>query len=126
MDEFPGLKYKVAHSIRKDGFTANINFIDEPFSDPLDDYVSTNLKGMNNVFVDLIVMSQDEFLTNEGERGIKLVTENTQNVGRLRQTFYFLSTGDRGFVITYSRLPDSGVANDDLVDKSIKTFRIEQ
>ena len=124
--EFPGAKYKMVKGKEEAGFSPNLNFVDETYTGSLDSYVSANLEAINNYFVNVNIISQENFKTNDGEIIIKVVTENTQNEKRLHQTFYFFDGGNKKFVITYTRLPDTGEEYDILIDQSVKTFRIEK
>ncbi len=124
--EFPGLKYKIARGVPTGDFAPNINFVDEAFSGSLDDYVTASLNAISQFFKDEYFISQEEFMTNEGQRSVKVIIENTQNGIELIQVFYFFDAGTKKFVVTYSRSADNGQENDILVDQSMKTFRIEK
>lgn len=125
--DFPGSKYKPAYGTRKDDFAPNINFVDESFSASLDEYVSANLEAMKKFFKDFKVIKQEEdFFTSKGERGIKIITENTQSEKKLRQVFYFFDARNKKIVVTYSRLAIKGQENDILADQSMQTFRVEK
>jgi hypothetical protein len=126
--ELPGLKYKIASGIPTDDFAPNLNFVDEAFSGSLDDYVVANIAIIEelDLFKDVKVVGQEDFLTDEGTRGVKVTIEDTQHDIELYQVFYFFDSGARKFVVTYTRLADKGQANDVLVDQSVRTFRIEE
>lgn len=125
--EFPGLEYKVAGGIRSDRFTPNINVVDVPYGGPLDEeFVEANIETMRRIFHGFRIVAWDDFRTDEGEHGIRLVTEQRIADGtKLRQTQYLFDGGSRKIVVTCSRLADKQQAVDAACDESMKTFRIE-
>lgn len=124
--ELPGIKYKLAFGPQiGENFTVNINVVDETYEGSLDDYVSANLSAMGQAFTDFKLVNQEDFSTDQGERGIKISQENVQSEQRLRQHQYFFESGNRKYVVTYTRLVDKGGEFDSLVDLSMKTFQGE-
>jgi len=124
--EYPGLKYKIATGARTNDFAPNFNIIEETFIGTLDDYASANLESLRHMFTDFEIISQEKSETNAGDIYIKVVAEDTQDEKRLRQTAYFFAYSDTKFVITYTRLSNTGEENDILVEQSMKTFRVEK
>jgi len=124
--EWPGLKYKIASGAPIGDFAPNLNFVDEAFSGSLDDYVAANIATVKEAFQDVRVISQEDFFTDEGERGVKVVIENTQHDTEFYQAFYIFDAGEKKIAATYTRLADQGQENDALVDQSMRTFRIEK
>jgi hypothetical protein len=122
--EFPGLKYRISHGQPESGFAPNINVVDEDYSGSLPAYVDANLLSMEEMFVGFEVLSRSDLTTEDGQAAIKLVTETEQQGRRLRQTFYFLGSGDTKYVVTCSALAESAAALDSLFDTSVATFRI--
>lgn len=123
--EWPGLEYQIAIGAPIEDFAPNLNFVDEAFSGSLDDYVVATIEILKEVLQARII-SQEDFFTDEGERGVKVVTENTQHDAEFYQVFYIFDAGEKKIVATYTRPADQGQENDALVDQSMKTFRIEE
>jgi hypothetical protein len=124
--EIPGMKYKIALGTRLEGFSPNINVIDEAFNGSVEDYANASLKQIEALFENFKKLDKSIFITNSGLKGIKLVTEATQQKKYLRQTFYFFK-GKAGkmFVITCSVLAKQGGLFSGIFDKSIKTFEVK-
>lgn len=123
--EFPGVKYRVVFGPRSDGFAPNINVVDEDFLGSLSDYVDANLNIMRTVFARFTILSRERFLTEDGVAGEKVVTENVQQDKELRQTFFFLTSGSKKFVVTCSSLSKDGKAFDQTFEKSLESFRFD-
>jgi hypothetical protein len=126
MAELPGFKYKIARGTPTGDFAPNMNVVDEAFSGSLGDYVAASIAFIEGLFEDVRVVSQEDFFTDEGERGIKVVIEDTQHDVKLYQVFYVFDAGEKKIIVTYTRLADQGQEYDALVDQSMKTFRIEE
>lgn len=124
--EFPGMKYKIAHGVATGNFAPNLNFVDEAYSGSLDSYVDASVSSITQVVPDATIVNLEGITTNDGQRCLKVIIEDTQSGIKLNQVFYFLDAGTRKFVATYSRLANSGQENDVLVDQSMKTFRVEE
>lgn len=124
VSEFPGLKYKVAFGPRENEFTPNINVVDEAFPGTLAAYVEANLKNMQNFFVNLTILAREEFITFDNNTAVKLITENEQQRHRLRQTFFFIGSGKRMYVITCSSIAEDGDRFDNIFDDCVRTFRM--
>lgn len=122
--EFPGLKYRISHGPRENEFAPNINVVDEAFSGTLATYVDANLQNMEKVFVNLKVLSREDFKTQDNEAAVKVVTENEQQGRMLRQTFFFIGSGNRRYVVTCTALADGGDKFDTAFAESVKTFRM--
>ncbi len=122
--EFPGLKYRISHGPRENEFAPNINVVDEAFSGTLATYVDANLQNMEKVFVNLKVLSREDFKTQDNEAAVKVVTENDQQGRMLRQTFFFIGSGNRKYVITCTALADGGAKFDSSFAESVETFRM--
>jgi len=125
VDEYPGLKYMIVLAGQIGNFNPNINFLDETYSGTMEEYVSLNLDAIVQVFEEASIISQEEFSTNEGLQGFKVVIENYQEGLQLIQIFYFFEAGDTKYIATYTRSADQIEALDILVDQCMKTFRFE-
>ena len=123
---YPNLKYMVARGPLLGSFPIYISFVDEASSSSLDDYVAESLSALTQANENAKIISQEEFITNAAQRGVKAIFENKQLDIQLIQVFYFFDTGAMKFVATYSRTANIGQENDILVDQCTKTFRIEQ
>jgi Tol biopolymer transport system component len=124
VSQAPGFDYKVAAGPKSGDFVPNLFFFINPsHSGSLDEFISGNLEHNRSILENLEVISQEDFLTSEGKRGVKVIDENTQRNIRVRQTSYYFEAGARKFVATYTRLADKGQNNDALIDQSMKTFR---
>ncbi|MBN1149346.1 MAG: SUMF1/EgtB/PvdO family nonheme iron enzyme [Anaerolineales bacterium] len=122
--EVPDFDYQVAYGTQAGGFIPNLYFfVNKTHRGSLDEYVAESLGHSVTTLTDIKIISQEDFLTDEGERGVKVIMESTQRNTRLRQAEYFFDDGVNKFVATYTRLSDKGQNNDALVDQSMKTFR---
>jgi hypothetical protein len=120
---FPGLKYKVALAPAVDGFSSNLNLVDEAFGGDLEHYVAANLASMKPVFPGFQILGQGAFTTAHQLEGYRVVTTSLQQNRRLRQVFYFMPGGrDHYFVITCSTLAANQGALDAGFDESVRTF----
>jgi hypothetical protein len=122
--ELPGLKYRISHGPAEKKFAPNINVVDEVFSGELATYVDANLQNMERLFVNMKVLSREDLKTYDKESGIKIVTENEQQGRMLRQTFFFIGSGNRKYVVTCSAIADGGAKFDAAFSESLKTFRM--
>jgi hypothetical protein len=118
------LKYRISHGPRENEFAPNINVVDEAFSGTLATYVDANLQNMEKVFVNLKVLSREDFRTQDNEAAVKVVTENEQQGRMLRQTFFFIGSGNRKYVVTCTALADGGAKFDAAFAGSVGTFRM--
>lgn len=123
---FPGMKYKVALGPALDGFSANLNVVDEGFGGDLEHYVAANLATMRRVLTGFRILGQGAFSTDQKLEGYRVVTASLQQNRQLRQIFYFLPAGrDHYFVVTGSDLAahqDAQNAQDAAFDESVRTF----
>lgn len=121
---FPGMKYSISHGPRKNAFAPNINVVDETFGGTLATYVDANLESMKKIFVKMRILGREEFKTEDNEPAVKILTENEQQGLMLRQTFFFIGSGNRKYVITCTALTGDGETFDTAFLESMKTFRI--
>jgi hypothetical protein len=120
------LKYRISHGPRENEFSPNINVVDEAFSGTLGTYVDANLQNMEKLFVNLKVLTREDFRTQDNEAAVKVVTENEQQGRMLRQTFFFIGSGNRKYVVTCTALADGGDKFDTAFAESVKTFRMHR
>jgi hypothetical protein len=122
--EFPGLKYRVSAGASEDGFAPNMNVVDEKFSGSLTAYVDLNMETMKKVVTDFNVLKREDFQTEDGLAAVRIVSEDTQQAQRLRQTFCFFGNSNRKYVVTCTTLATGGEKLDPLFAETTKTFRI--
>ena len=122
--EFPGLKYRISHGPVENGFAPNINVVDEEFSGTLAAYIDGNLKNMEKILIKFKVLSRVNLRTHDNEAAVKIITENEQQGRMLRQTFFFIGSENRKYVVTCSTIADGGNKFDTIFLESLKTFRI--
>jgi hypothetical protein len=124
--EFPGLKYKIAIGQPAREFAPNMNIVSEDYDKSLKQYADDTVAVLKNQGSNVI--ERTDFTTDDGAPGIKLVTENMQQVGKeqkkLRQIFFLFDGGAKKFVVTCSTLADDGAKLDGTFDTAMKTFRI--
>jgi hypothetical protein len=124
--EVPGLKYRVASGPAENEFAPTVNFVDEMFAGTVAEYADTNIKHLHRVFGKVKILSLEDFKTEDNETGVKVVTENEQHGRMLRQTFYFLGSGSRRYVITCTALADDGAKHDKAFAESVESFRMHK
>ena len=124
MTEVPGIKYRISAGPPAKRFAPNINVVDETFRGSLTAYVDGNMTGIENQLRDLKILAREDFKTNDNEAMVKVVIENKQQGRMLRQTFYFVGSGRRKYVITCTALADGGAKLDPVFEESVATFRI--
>ena len=122
--EFPGLKYRISAGVSENGFAPNMNVVDESFRGPLTEYVDLNLENMKKMFVDFKVLKREDFQTEDGLPAVRVVSEDTQQAKRLRQTFCFFNGSNRKYVVTCTAPADGGEKLDASFAESTKTFRV--
>ncbi|MGB7624379.1 MAG: hypothetical protein WBN92_18695 [Terriglobia bacterium] len=131
IEEVPGQKYRMVFGPAVDGFAPNINVVDEPSLGSMDSYVAARLRGLPKLFEsasgkEFKTLTQTDFITKFGQRGIRVVTQLEINGRVLRQAEYFFQ-GREGkvFVVTCTVPTHGGEAFDKVFDESMKTFNSE-
>jgi hypothetical protein len=127
ISEIPGLKFKGVFGPPDDGFSPNINFVDQEFSGSLQDYAEVNLKALQSTFKGFKKLSQAEFITNSGAIGVKLVTQAEQSGKLLHQIYYFfdLPKGVK-LVVTCSALATSGNVVGTVFDETLRSLILKK
>lgn len=120
----PGMADDMLMGPRGEGFTPNVNFVQEPFAGTLEEYVSANLQVLPTVVERFTLLSRSDAVTEEGVPMVRIVASSFTSMRELRQVAYFLKSGDRCFVITCSALLSDGSAFDDAFDEAATSFRI--
>ena len=120
--ELPGFKYYIFIGPMLNGFTPNMNIIDQQYISSLEEYVDLNITQMGQIFNDFVVVSRTNFSTDNNLSGERLVILNEQYSNKLKQIFYIFAKGDRKIVITCTVPANSGELYDSIFDESIKTF----
>lgn len=123
--EFQGSKYKVAFGPVKDGFTSNINFVDEAYKGSLKSYVDLNIQSLKKVLPRFKLIKRQDFATASGLKGEKLATSSFQQEMPLRQLFYFFP-GPQGknFIVVGTAPGADNASLDPLFDESARTFAL--
>lgn len=123
----PGMKYKFAFGPPQDGFSPNMNFVDEAHSGSLQSYVDANLKVLQSMFKGFEKINQTTFRTEVGKTAIKLTTQAEQNGKMIRQLYYFFEASrDKKLVITGSALARGGEAFNSIFDESVRTLLFDR
>jgi hypothetical protein len=122
---YSGSNFKVAMGEKTGNFTPNINFVEEANSDSLSSYIDMNMSGLSQSIPGAVVISLEDFTTNDGLQGNKVVIEDTQNGVKMTQICYFFDSGTMKVTAFYTRLVDQGQENDASVDQSMATFRFQ-
>jgi hypothetical protein len=122
--QFPGLKYRISHGPAEHEFAPNINVLDESFVGSLAEYVDLNLGKMKDMFTGFTLLKREDFQTEDGLPGTRLVVEDKQQGRALRQTFCFFSNSTRKYVVTCTALAEGGESLDGLFAQSMRTFRV--
>lgn len=120
----PGLKYRVAVGPPQNGFSPNINVVDEQYQGSINAYVDANIKTLAKMFPKFTVLDRRPFMPSRGSEGVVLVNQNEQAGKLLRQRVYFFTKANRQYAVTCSSLAEDGDQFDDLFDASMKTFQL--
>jgi hypothetical protein len=125
--EAPGHAYKVFYTKLANGLTPNLTVREMPYPGPLGDFVSGNLKGLEDSGVKGYKLpGKSDIVTYSKRRGVKAAAQLEMNGRLLRQTFYSFDKGDgKKLLLTYTAPADSAQAFDKLFDESIRTLRME-
>ena len=121
-------KYKVCCDAPKDGVTANINVVVQPYPKSLADYVAFNKEQLKatSALQNVIIVDEKPFTTAGGLAGTRLVITDTVFRTNLEQTFYFFAgNGDAKFVVTASCAVSAAQGYAPTFDASLKTFSIK-
>lgn len=123
--ESPVSRYRIAAAPPSGGFAANINVLYETRPGvSLERTVEINLAGMRRQMSGFELIERSEFVTDSGDRSIKVVGEFTDSPGRLRSSWYFFDAGDRKLIVTCSRLASQPGELDATFDRTLKSFRV--
>jgi len=125
LKDVPGMKYRFSIDKPADNFAANINVVDENFTDDLDTYLKANLAGLKNIYQKMEVVSQEPFVTTTGAKAFRVVVNGTVNNRELRQVFFlFTGTGTHKYVMTCTGLAADGDQRDAAFDGAGKSFQV--
>ncbi|NLX22287.1 MAG: DUF1795 domain-containing protein [Phycisphaerae bacterium] len=122
--DWPGMKYRIAVSPVQNGFSRNINVVDEQYEGSINAYVDAGIKTLAKIFPKFTVLDRRPFMPSRGSEGVVLVNQNEQAGKLLRQRVYFFAKANRKYVVTCSSLAEDGDQFDDLFDASMKTFQL--
>jgi hypothetical protein len=131
IEEIPGQKYRMVFAPAVDGFAPNINVVDEPSLGSIDGYVTARLRGLPKRFEsasgkEFKTLTQTDFITKFGQRGIRIVTQMEINGRVLRQAEYFFQGREGRVLVVICTVPAyGGEAYEKMFDESMKTFNSE-
>ena len=122
--EIPGLKY---HGLMDSNLSgSNVIFVDETYSDSLENYVDQSIEALRLYFPDFFEMiSMDEIETDSGLHGTSVVTQNVVNDIEVYQTYFFFDLGEKILVITYTSMVKDTTSNIIKLGDLIKSIQIE-
>lgn len=122
--DVPNLKDPAYVGPVDDGFAPNMNLVRDDYKGDLKQFADRNVENLKKVFPNAKVLKQEEFKPGAGAAGIRVITENTVQGKKLKQTFYLFADGDRKFIVTCSQSAD-GKNLDMVFEESLKTWKIE-
>jgi hypothetical protein len=133
IEEKAGEKYKMMFGTIANNFRPNINIKEQTSEATLAEYAELAKKlivSKENIeklgATTLVAVGQSEFMTTSGLSGIK-ITYQTEFKGYLIRTmqYYFELESGRKIIVTFTGLVVDDKTLDPLLDRSLKTFRIE-
>ncbi len=127
-------KFKAFWGPASNTLTPNINVKDEEAGTPLPEHVAANIKYIltnpqKAGATDAKVLSQSDFVTASGQRGIKVVyhMENSARALMIRAYVYFFSgRGNQKLVLTCTALESDRNALEPIFDRALKTFQLDK
>ncbi len=125
LKDLPGIKYKVAFLISPI-FATNIIIFGDSISGTLDDFVVAKTQEIikRDTAGNDVVMSKTEFLTNSGQRGVRVIIDSDQVNDRLRSYFYFFDGKNGKAFIAQCTALQKDAAFEKVFDESMKTFKM--
>jgi hypothetical protein len=153
LKSIPGFEYKFAVGPEVDGFSPNINVVEEPFSGSVDAYMVEAKKTLSQILGgNLSILSEEKFTTEDGLEGLRMVSvaghsldekyfEGLRKAGgsvdlerilkeekapaeTLYQTAYVFSTGQKVYIATCTSSVKAGPSLSPVFDKALGTFRV--
>ncbi len=110
--DFPGLKYKMVITQPVEGFAANLNIVDEPFSGSMDEYMKLSIKTVQQLFK-AEVLSEVPFSASNADEL------------KLRQIFYvFTNSSGMKVVVTASSLRTNAREYESKFDEMVGSLRV--
>ena len=120
--EIPGFKYRIIYTDPINGFSPNINFINETFYGSLSQYIESANQNLKMVYPDLELMNGETFIINSGIIGYKQIFINSISGNLLRQFSYCFKSDDKVWIITCTVNNGNGSRFEPIFDESVKTF----
>ncbi|MDR2501597.1 MAG: hypothetical protein LBD37_11065 [Treponema sp.] len=114
------------------GFTANIAFVDEPYSGPVTAFVDSSLDSLigERVLSDFELLRRDSFRTDQGIQGEYIIFQgrDPHTSQAIQQRLYFLpdQEGAVMMIIVCSSSPAGGEKYAGLFDGCVRTFKWAQ
>tara|TARA_R110002072_G_scaffold101524_6_gene223544 strand:+ start:8176 stop:8736 length:561 start_codon:yes stop_codon:yes gene_type:complete len=125
LEKVPGIDVEFLLYEAQDGFTPNINFVEEPYPGSLRSYVEANLTGMTEGIPKFAIVEQKPFTLNSGAEAQKVVSRSVQQGAALEQHSFLVDAGKRKFVITCSRLQSDARDLTGTFDGLARSFQAE-
>ncbi len=123
--DLPGFKYQYAIGPEADGFSPNINVIDEKYGGTLKSYVDANVATLKKIFTAFTLVKREAFQTTGGVKGERVVTTAKQGKVAVRQTYYFFPAAKKRFlVVSCTALAKHGETLDPVFAESVKTLAV--
>ena len=125
VQEVPGYKYKFFFGAEENGFTPNMNVMDENYAGSLSEYVDLSILSFKQMFPDAISSAKEYFETDKGLIGFKIVTAYSYNAIKLTVAQYCFSNNDQKIIVTCAA-PGSylNAYFKNLYDLSARTFQL--
>ena len=121
--ELPGLKFKFHFAPSKDGFAANLNFVDDPVPAPWKDYVEASLDVLKTGAKAEILEKPAPFALDSKIECMRFVYKMSATGRETRHICFLIHVKpDAAIVATFSSLPADGTTWDEPIAKSIRTF----
>jgi hypothetical protein len=118
-----GAKFKVSHGAPTDGTELYIVVLDETYTGSLDDYVRASIPVLQKKYGSQ-ALGQTEFMTSDGTRAVKLLTERVVSEKKHCQIFYIFDAGKKKLVAGCVGLAERAPELDKVCDECMKTFRV--
>ncbi len=94
-----GMPYQIARDKAANGFSPNINILQEKNKFTFPEYMKANIAQLKEYISDYKELSTEEFVTTGGLKGKKHTCSDKQVGKNLFQAFYFFETRDKSKVI---------------------------
>ena len=125
MQEFPGIKYKIALAPPEGGFTANIVSNSQPAIMAFDDTVKAEVDMLGVMIPGIKVHEKKKITLPSGLPAVMVLTTSVQNGVAVRQRMYLVDGGKNLFVIACTVVEKDGSRYDKECYKFANTFKLK-